>query len=161
MLSLGIDVATRSGWALVERVAGKERLLDHGILNLARGPREQIERLASMHARRADLVALELGYLDKNVATLMVLCRFVGRFEQACEAMGKHPQLIQATVWQRSLLRGLAGPMAKREELKRAAVMWARATFREVLGEDEADASAIATHVLRTTAMAERIARAS
>jgi Holliday junction resolvasome RuvABC endonuclease subunit len=158
---LGIDCATKTGWFLVDNAAGKERLIGHGVLDLSRSPWTQIQWLVT-HCRDLerlpDVVVIELPYLDKNPVTLRTLAMLAGRFQQAFEAAGIPTELLMATQWQRKILGRFGGK--KREDLKKAAVLWARATFGEVLTTDEADAAGIATCVLRERAFANRVKEA-
>jgi hypothetical protein len=54
------------------------------------------------------------------------------------------------------VLSGLIGPRTDREGRKKAAKIWAQATFSEALDENEADASAMATWEIRQRAFAAR-----
>lgn len=147
---LGLDCATKCGWALVDNVSGKERMLGRGVMDLSRSTWNQIHWLA-MYCRDPDrlpdVVVIELPYLDKNPVTLRTLAMLAGRFQQAFEAAGIPTELLMATQWQRKILGRFGGN--KREDLKKAVVLWARATFGVVLTTDEADAAGIAMCVLR------------
>ena len=151
MRVLGLDVATTCGWALVDNATGKERSLGRGVITLARAPSDEIEKLVdyalSAPAHKPDLVVVELPYLDKNPATLLCLAMLAGRFQQAFEVAGFPVELLRATQWQRTVLGGFGGK--KRDGLKKAAVLWARATFGVPMTGDEADAHGIAACVLR------------
>ena len=148
MRALGIDCATTCGWALVDNTAGKERSLGRGVLDLSRSTQEKVEDLANLaRSMKPDVVVVELPYLDKNVVTLRTLAMLAGRFQQAFEVAGFPVELLMATQWQSSVLGRFGG--RKREGLKKAAVLWARATFGVAMTEDEADAHGIAMCVLR------------
>lgn len=159
MRILGIDSAiSRCGWALVERVrgVGREKLLGRGVLCAVDG--EVVQEFAGRMTNgkdEIDLVVIEDAYLDKNVDTVKQLSRLVGRWEQAFETLGVETKLVMASVWQMRILTGLITPKSKRDERKLAAKRWAKATFNEDLGPDEADASAIATHEIRLRSFAE------
>jgi hypothetical protein len=103
-----------------------------------------------------DVVAIEDCYLDQNVDTVKILSRLVGRWQQAFEALGLETHLVLADTWQRGILTGLMGPRSNREARKRAAAVWARATFGTVLEADEADAAGLATWELRQRRFAMR-----
>lgn len=158
---LGIDCATKAGWALVESDSGKERLRGHGVLDLS-GKRfllistviNEILEVVPL----VDIVAIELPYLGKNVVTLRTLARLFGRFEQAFEPTGAEIVEALATQWQHQVLGRFGG--RKREGLKKASKLWARATFGVDLTEDESDAAGIAVHVLRERMLAEKVSRA-
>jgi Holliday junction resolvasome RuvABC endonuclease subunit len=106
-----------------------------------------------------DIVAIELPYLGKNVNTLRVLARLFGRFEQAFEPTGAEIVEVTAQHWQHRILGRFGG--VRRESLKPAAIMWARATFGVQLTEDEADAAGVSACVLRERAYARKIRSAS
>jgi Holliday junction resolvasome RuvABC endonuclease subunit len=156
---LGIDSAfARTGWALVERDGAKERLIAHGILDAV--DYEVVSEFAGKMATGAltiDVVVIEDAYLGVNVDTLKALSRLVGRWQQAFEVLGLSTRLVMADVWQRGVLKGLMSTSTAREGRKRAAQIWAKATFAEALGEDEADAVGIATFEIRQRAFARRI----
>lgn len=154
MRALGIDCATKSGWALVDRENGRERLLDRGVVDLSGSkgrPSELISGLVQHIIRVTPLdglpVAIELPYLDKNVVTLRTLARFCGRWEQALGVYGADVELIMADHWQRVILGHLGG--RKRADRKAAAKLWALGTFGARLTQDEADAAGVATCLLR------------
>jgi hypothetical protein len=156
---LGIESAfSRTGWALVERDGPKERLIAHGKLEAV-----DAEVVAEFSGRMATgpltihTVVIEDGYpLETNVDTLKALCRLVGRWQQAFEALGVSTRLVREDVWQSAILLGLGGSSSPRAERKKAAQAWATVTFRETLGEDEADAAGVATYELRQRALRKR-----
>ncbi len=122
---------------------------------------EVVSELAGKMATGAlviDVVAIEDASLDKNLATTKALCRLVGRWQQAFEALGLTTRLVMGDVWQRVILAGLAASSSPRDLRKQAAQTWAKATFREALGEDEAGAAGIATYELRQRALRRRAA---
>lgn len=159
---LGIDCATKAGWALAENHAGKETLTAHGVIDLSGKRCLSISTVIYELVRDlplVDVVGIELPYLGKNVVTLRTLSRLFGRFEQAFEPTGAEIVEVLATKWQHRVLGTFGG--RKRDDLKKASKIWARATFGVVLTEDEADAAGIAVHVLRERALAEKVARAT
>lgn len=161
---LGVDSAfTRTGWALVEREGPKERLIAHGLLEACDA--EVVGGFAHKMATGPlgpdiKMVVIEDAYLDMNVDTLKSLSRLVGRWQQAFEVLGLRTRLVMADVWQRGLLTGLITGKTERDGRKRAAQIWAHATFGEALHTDEADAVGLAVWQLRQRAFAQRIARA-
>jgi hypothetical protein len=104
-----------------------------------------------------EVVAIEDAYLGENVDTLKTLARLVGRWQQAFEALGLETRLVMADVWQRGILMGLISRTSGREARKKAAAVWARATFGTILGPDEADAAGLATWELRQRGFARRV----
>jgi Holliday junction resolvasome RuvABC endonuclease subunit len=155
---LGIDSAPScTGWALVERDGDRERLIAHGLLHSV--DHEVVGEFAGrilMSAPTVTVVAIEDAYLDKNVLTVKVLSRLVGRWQQAFEAYGLATRLVMAEVWQQGVLGGLIGRGTDRAGRKKAAKIWAQATFSEALDENEADAAALATYEIRQRAFAQR-----
>jgi Holliday junction resolvasome RuvABC endonuclease subunit len=112
------DVTT-PGWAVVERINGRERLLDHGVLVLdgkqlpAWNPVAALALRCRKEGLVPDVVAIELPYLGKNVVTLRTLARLFGRFEQAFEPTGVEIVEIMPTKWQHEVL-GPLGALNKR-----------------------------------------------
>jgi Holliday junction resolvasome RuvABC endonuclease subunit len=162
IIGLGIDSAfTRTGWALVEREGAKERLIAHGLLEAC-----DADVVGAFAHRMAtgqlaiDIVVIEDTYLGENVDTLKSLSRLVGRWQQAFEALGLKTRLVMADVWQRGILMGLITGKTEREGRKKAAQIWANATFGEALPSDSADAAGIITWHLRQRAFAKRAGRA-
>lgn len=164
MIVLGIDSAfTRTGWALLERDGVRERLIAHGLLEAC--DYEVVGAFAHRMATgplgpKISMVVVEDAYLDENVDTLKALSRLVGRWQQSFEALGLKTRLVMADVWQRGLLTGLITGKTEREGRKRAAQLWAKATFGEALHTDEADAVGLAVWQLRQRAFAKRVGRA-
>lgn len=151
MLAIGADVATRTGWGCVESKDGREVLLEHGIVDAAsETPLWQQINAVLDRGRHVAVVALELPFLGKNPHVLEVLARLCGQWEHACAMCGLESVLVRAKTWQTAILRGLITTSSKREQCKRAAQMWCKATFGLELEEDEVDATAIATWALRT-----------
>lgn len=159
---LGIDSAPScSGWALVERDGTRDRLIAHGLLHTV--DHEVVEEFSgrmAMSGPTIDVVVIEDAYLDKNVDTVKVLSRLVGRWQQAFEALGLATRLVMADVWQRGILSGLITPKTHRDGRKKAAKLWAQATFGEALDENEADGAAMATFELRRLVFAGRTSAA-
>lgn len=156
---LGIDSAPScTGWAMVERDGDRERLIAHGLLrSVDHDVVNEFSGRIAMGTLPVDVVVIEDVYLDKNVDTVKVLSRLVGRWQQAFEPMGIATRLVMADVWQKGVLLGLITPRTDRDGRKKAAKIWAQATFAEALDEDEADASAIATWEIRQRAFAARV----
>jgi Holliday junction resolvasome RuvABC endonuclease subunit len=162
VLVLGIDSAfVRTGWALLEREGLQERLIAHGLLEACDA--DVVNEFAGRMAtgpRTINLVVIEDAYLGENVDTLKSLSRLVGRWQQAFEALGLKTRLVMADVWQRGLLTGLITAKTERDGRKKAAQLWAQATFGEALHTDEADAVGLGVWVLRQRAFAKRAGRA-
>lgn len=154
---------------MVERTGGHEELLGRGVLDLS-GKAGLPSAVISAFVRKlaAELVldgvhvAIELPYLARgkaqNVVVLRTLARFCGRWEQALEVYGAQVELVMANDWQHRLLGQFGG--AKRAERKKAAKLWAKGTFGVRLTEDEADAVAIATDLLRERDLQAKVAAA-
>jgi Holliday junction resolvasome RuvABC endonuclease subunit len=152
VIALGVDIASKTGWSIVESQGGREALLEYGIVDIANPTPlwEQIDAVLDK-GRHVAVVALELPYLAKeNPHVLEVLARLCGQWEHACAIRGLEAVLVRSKTWQTAILRGLITTSSKREQCKRAAQTWCRATFGLDLPEDEADATAIATWALRT-----------
>ena len=149
MKALGVDVATRAGWAIAQADGGRESVIETGIVSPGDPPVcQQIEYVVS-RARMVDVVVLERPYLDRNVATMEVLARLLGAWEHACATRGLDVVLVRASEWQSAILRGLTNQASKRAQRKRAARMWVKASFGLNCGEDESDAVALAVWGLR------------
>lgn len=152
MIALGIDCATKAGWSLVENAGKGEELLDHGVLNLdgKKLPAWNQVSFLALRCRKPGLepnvVAIELPWLGKNVATTIVLARLCGRFEQAFDPSAK-VELVRASEWQASILGRFGGK--SRETLKKASKDLVKRIFKEDVTEDEADATWIAVSALR------------
>jgi Holliday junction resolvasome RuvABC endonuclease subunit len=164
VIALGIDCATKCGWALVEGPPGAERLLSHGVLSLG-GKMPSWKTIAGLVQRvqgntpRLDVVAIELPWLGKNAQTTIRLATLCGQFRQAFGPVAEDDvSVVRATEWQSKILGRLGGKT--RDTLKPAAVLWARGAFGVKLSEDEADAAGIAVHLLRKRAWADRVNRA-
>lgn len=147
MVVLGVDSASSAGWAHLDGT----RIIGSGAID-ARDP-HRIDALAALVCGRArpDLVVIEDSFLGINVNTVKVLSRIQGRFEQAFATRGVPTELLLASVWQKALLAGIPGGT------KKACATWVQATYRIKVGEDAADAIAIATHVERRETMARRM----
>ena len=156
VLAIGADIATRTGWGVVESVCGHEHPLDHGTIDAAKlTPAElcqAIDRVLDLSACNSHndvVVALELPFLDKNPHVLEVLARLCGQWEHACAMRGLETVLVRASQWQAAILTGLITTTSKREQRKKAAQMWCKATYGLDLDEDSADGVAIATWACR------------
>ena len=155
MIVLGLDSASTCGWAVVESTP--ERLLEHGAVDAR--DHDEIERLADYVVskycpRRA---AIEDSYLGDNVATVKLLSRLVGRWEQALALRSVKHEIVMADVWQQGVLGGLISRRSKRAERKAACVRWVRATYGIGVAEDPADAIGLATWMARREEVARRL----
>ncbi len=150
MLAIGADIASRTGWGVVESTGGHETALEHGIVDVAMDTPlwEQIDRVLDK-GRDGAVVALEMPWLGDNPHTLEVLARLTGQWEHACSMRGLEYVLVRPGQWQPAILTGLIDTHSKREQRKRAARTWCRATFGLDLEDDEADGLAIATWACR------------
>ena len=157
MLAIGVDVATISGWAIVESTNGRETLLEHGIVDATNKTPlwEQIDRVLDK-SRHVATVALELPWLGPNPHTLEVLARFTGQWEHACTMRGLECVLVRPGQWQPAILTGLIDLHSQREQRKKAARMWCKATFGVSPSEDECDAIGLSTWACRTRLAAAR-----
>jgi Holliday junction resolvasome RuvABC endonuclease subunit len=150
VIAVGIDCATTTGWAIVERTGGRETLRGHGIIKFNTPHVWKPIAWLALQARPwggpwPDVVAIELPWLGKNPHTLEVLARYCGRFEQAFTSTPT--RLVKASEWQSKILGRFGGK--KRAGLKRAAVLWVKGTFGVDVSDDEADAIGLAVYALR------------
>jgi len=157
---LGIDSASTAGFAVVDG----ERLLEHGTVD-ARDPVRVHQVVGDIVTRlRPELAVIEDAYVARgksaNVATSMLLARFIGRWEMALAARAVKTELLNAEAWQSQILAGLCPSRAPRVQRKAAAARWVLATYRLAVGEDAADAICLATHVSRRESFAARLRRA-
>ncbi len=155
---LGIDCATTTGWALVQLGAGRPVVAAHGTIRA--GWHEVRDLVDHFSVAGLSVAALETPYVDKNADTTIKLARLCGRFEQELEARAIPVELVKASEWQRGLLRGLITETSKRGDRKRACRLWVKSELGKVVGEDEADAIALAVWVGRRLAFAARTAAA-
>jgi Holliday junction resolvasome RuvABC endonuclease subunit len=153
---LGVDAATRSGWAIIDTTAGPPRHLGHGIVSGidASAISDLVEHAA---AAGVTIAAVEEPYLDKSAAVAIKLGIIVGRWLQELELAGLKCELFKAQSWQHFALAGLIGPSSPRAQRKAAAKRWVKAEFGLVVPEDAADAIVFATW----RAKAARLARLS
>lgn len=164
---LGLDSASHTGYALLERDGPRERLIGCGVADLSVRPAAAVieDFMAKVTSlARVDVVAIEDNYLDTdpgkaNVATLKTLARLVGRWEQAAESRGLATVLVPAQRWQSGILAGLCGPRADRKSRKAASSLWARATFGVAPVQDACDAIGIAAYEARRRSFAEKVRR--
>lgn len=145
VIAMGIDAATKTGWAQVERANGRETLLDWGVLNLKTQSWFKIHKLAREHTSQ-NVVAIELPWLGKDPHAMGVLARICGRFEQEFEVGGAIVRVIQASIWQSKML---GNTRMGRDALKRLAVAWCRSNLGVTLPQDAADAAMLAVYALR------------
>lgn len=146
----GIDSAELSGVAVVVRDAGaRERLVLSGVRRI-RTAADVEAVVAELAAHVPDLVTVEEPFSHpRHPLAGLVLARLVGRWLQAFEVRGLATVTTPASLWQPAILAGLMGRRALRPERKAAAIIWCRATFGVVATEDQADAIAMTTYVLR------------
>jgi Holliday junction resolvasome RuvABC endonuclease subunit len=152
-LFLGVDVATRTGWAIVEATPGREVLRDHGIVDATSDTPlwEQIDAVLD-RCHHSATVAIELPYLADNPHTLEVLARLCGQWEAIISMRaGFDVVMVKASQWQSAILTGLTDVHSKRAQRKRASKMWCLATYGVDLDEDRSDAAALATWAARTS----------
>jgi hypothetical protein len=162
VIVLGVASAfAKCGWALVEREDTRERLVDHGTLRAVDA--DVVADFAGKIANgklSIDSVVIEDAFVDTNMPTTMSLCRLVGRWQQAFEVLGFETRTVLASVWQRGILTGFITGDTEREGRKKAAQLWARATFGVALPQDEADAAGISTWEIRQRAFRAKCVRA-
>lgn len=159
---LGLDSAPRrTGWALVDRVGSRERLVAYGVVGNCDAA--VVHKFAADVTTKATaplaLVAIEDCYLEKNVDTLKKLARLTGRWQQEFETRGLSTSLVMADVWQRGILRGLITDGAPRAARKAAAQKWVNWTHKVAVAPDEADAICLATWALRVRLLLSRAGR--
>lgn len=160
MFVLGLDAAlNRTGYALVQKLDGRERLIASGVLTKS----TEVARAAfAMEYRGVDLVAIEEPFLGPNVDTLLKLAAEMGAWRHAFGVLNVAVETVKADVWQMGVLRGLIDSKTKRDGRKKQARIWARTTFQlpALPLEDVADASGLATWCARQRAMKSKIAAA-
>lgn len=154
---LGLDVATSCGWAVLRAAKrGQPGLLVYNTMDLSAVPSSIVRtfqadliRNFSECAVRGYGTGLEVGleepYLDKSPKTFKVLALLVGRFQQAFESVGIVPVLVPAQTWQTAVLGQFGGK--RREDRKKAALIWAKAMFGLELSQDAADAAGLAYYL--------------
>lgn len=154
MVTLAIDSASKSGWALLDG----EKVVSHGLVNATE--RTRIDALAAFvcSKTRPALVAIEDNYFGVNVDVVKVLSRIVGAWELAFAVRGVPTELVMASTWQRALLTGLITNASKSAERKKACARWVEATHKIKVSEDEADAIAMGTWIARREMVARRLA---
>lgn len=152
MIALGIDAATKTGWAMVGQERGREKLLEWGVLDFKKHDADPWNPAAflALHCRQPapepNIVAIELPFLGPSPHTLEVLARICGRFEQAFGPSGADVRVVRSNQWQPKML----GPTRmKRAVLKKLAVAWCRSNLGAVLPQDAADAAVLAVYALR------------
>lgn len=150
MVVVAIDSAELSGFAvLVRHDDGREVLRHHGAetIRTAADVESLVGRLA---AYRPDVVAVEEPFVHpRNPSTGLSLARLLGRWLQAIEGRGITAVTIPASMWQPAVLAGV-NQRTRSAERKAAAVAFARERFEVEVGEDAADAIALAVFVART-----------
>jgi Holliday junction resolvasome RuvABC endonuclease subunit len=152
---LGLDSATRCGWALVQG----ERLIEHGVVSPATDRRRQDTLAAYVCSKtRPDLVVIEDNWLGDNPSTVKVLARMVGAWEMAFAIRGVETELMIPAEW-RQVLRGIVCKKPMSDDWKRAAIAWVKATYGVTAGEDAAEAIAMSTFVSRRESYAAKVRR--
>lgn len=148
-----------SGLAVLGRdPGGRERLLHHRAAPALTCDDVDLV-VAELLSYAPDLVALEDAFFSpKEPSAGLVLARLLGRWMQVFETRGLTCVCIPAPMWRRGVLRGLLRPRAPRDECKRAAVTWARASFGVEVTHDEADAIGLGAYVLRNAIVRARAA---
>ena len=150
MKILGIDSAELTGFAVVSRAPdGTERLEQHGVLTIRAAADVELA-VAELASANPDLVTVEEPFIHpKYPMTGLVLARLLGRWLQAFEARGFTTVTIPASMWQPGVLPGITR-QTRSAQRKAAAVAFARERFGVEVGEDAADAIALATFAART-----------
>ena len=150
MTVLGLDSAERTGYAVVVRDhGGRERLERHGTLTV-RSAADVDAAASELAGAGPDVVAVEEPFIHpRNPATGLALARLLGRWLQAFEGRGFTVVTVPASMWQPATLPGVT-QRTRSAERKAAAVAFARERFNVEVGEDAADAIALAVFVART-----------
>jgi Holliday junction resolvasome RuvABC endonuclease subunit len=148
VIVLGLDSAEHTGFAVVERAGGAERLLRSGARPI-RSAADVETAVAELAAGAPDVVAVEEPFVHpRNPATGLTLARLLGRWLQALEVRGLATVTVPASMWQPGILAGVTR-VTRSAERKRAAQALVRELFGVEAGEDEADAIAMAVWVAR------------
>lgn len=153
MIIVGLDAASRTGFAVLERAAGRERVHAAGVLEVSPG---NVEAFAAKWAPQVELVVVEDPYLRENVKTLKVLAGIAAVWQHAFEFRSVRVERCTAQSWQTGILTGLITGRAKREERKAAAQLWALRAFLLELPEDAADALGMAVWIARKQGLGGR-----
>lgn len=141
MYFLGVDPSkAASGWAVIEKNAGRERILDSGTVAATAGA---VAAVAEKWRGLVVLAAIELQYMGKNPKTMATLVEARARWQQALEERGVAVELVHPSTWHAAML-GPSFVAAKREAVKARSALVARGLFRRELPEDEAEAALIA-----------------
>lgn len=157
MRVLGIDGATSTGWALVERQPGsREVVAETGRLRFKdRSAAEVVAAVEQLAAHKPDLCAFEGVYVGDNARTALTLAVLAGRFRQETERRGLETEVVMPGTWQLAILRGFIGIASNRAQRKQAAITWAKTAFGQELDSDRADALGLAVFTLRTRLLAQ------
>lgn len=154
MIVLGIDAATVTGLAAIEKHGGRERCLesrrcgadDHGamaaFLDRWRGN--------SPHA------VIEVPFMFNNQRTTELLNQIAGRWQFALMERQIPWEVMRADPWQKGILMGFIDGKSKRAQRKKMCALWVKSTYGLEVTEDEADAIAMATFVARKRALERR-----
>jgi Holliday junction resolvasome RuvABC endonuclease subunit len=150
MIVLGIDSAELSGWARVERGSDEaERLIDHGTITV-RTAGDVEAAVGQLVVGPLDVVAIEEPfYSPKFPGAGLQLSRLLGRWQQELERRGLTTLTVPAAMWQTRILPGVTH-RSRSAERKAAAQAFALERYGVKVGEDAADAIALATYVART-----------
>lgn len=138
MKALGLDIASKTGWAVAE----DDSLIELGLLNARdeRAIRRFVTGIWEQHPD-LDLVAIEAPIALQNGNTTIMLAKMAGAltyaFSERCPVHEVH-----SSAW-RSQVLGMHS-RAGREALKAGAVEWVRLRTGRYVTTDEADAACIA-----------------
>jgi Holliday junction resolvasome RuvABC endonuclease subunit len=150
VIVVGLDSAEQTGFAVVVRTDdGRELLDDHGTVTV-HSAADVDATMEALALRRPDVVVVEEPFVHpRNPATGLTLARLLGRWLQAAEARGLTTLTVPASMWQPGILPGVT-QRTRSAARKQAARAFVRERFGLEVGEDEADAIAMAAYVART-----------
>lgn len=143
MITLGVDAAGSSGWAIVDTSAGRPRLVSYGVCRAQHD--HIIDVVETAFAHHVEVAAVEWPYVDKSPAVAIKLGVIVGRWAQELDRVRIPWKGHNAQSWQAGLLAGLIGAASPRDQRKAAAARWVKAEFGVIVTGDEADAIGLAT----------------
>lgn len=156
LVVIGIDAASKSGYAVVAKYGGqKERLLERGAM---RADNYQLmHELGERWRGRLSLATIEKPFQQQNRNTTALLDQIAGRWQFVMGRIGVRWEVRFADQWQKEVLTGLIAAGTKRDARKLAARRWVNAWFGvSVTDEDEADAIGLAVAAARRHAFAAR-----
>jgi Holliday junction resolvasome RuvABC endonuclease subunit len=150
VIVVGVDSAEFTGLAVVDRDSeGREHLEHHGRVRIHTGADVEVA-VAMLAGYQPDVVAVEEPFVHpRNPATGLALARLLGRWLQALDGRGLTAVTVPASMWQPAVLAGVTR-QTRSAERKQAARTFVRQGFGIEVGEDEADAIALATFIART-----------